>query len=222
MNLSDNDRRVYAYVRERARTGERATISEAAQATGIPRSSVARVAAHFGYDGWTDFTSQLVRYHWASEPRGTLAQSVSMVNTMLRRHADDFVLVDAVGDAEICIDYMLLRLGELGFRAMPYGNGVVNTIAATGEQGMLLVLNESGMALLPSCLHAVDNGFEVIAITASHDTPVSKVANLNVVIKNNKSSVADYRPNYFTAGALSFLEHVMASYMKTPPDKKRA
>lgn len=214
MNLSENDRRVYAFVRDWARTGRRATVSEAAQATGIPRSSVARVAAHFGYDGWADFTSQLVRYHWVTEPTGTIAQSVSMVDTVLRRHASGFVLVDAIGDAEICVDYMLLRLGELGFRAMPYGKGVVDSIAMSNEQGMLLVLNESGMALLPSCLYAVEHGFEVIAITASHDTPVSKVANLNVVIKNNKSNVSDYRPNYFTAGALSFLERVMASYAR--------
>lgn len=213
MSLSDTDRRIYAYVRDRAKRGERATVSETARETGVPRSSVARVASHFGYDGWTDFTSQLVRYHRSEEPQGSIARSVSMANTMLRRHARSFILVDAVGDAEICVDYMLLRLGELGFLAMPYGQGVVDSICSSGEHGLLLVLNESGMTLLPACLYAVEHGFEVVAITASHDTPISKVAHLNVVIKNNKSSIDDYRPNYFTAGALSFLERVMASYL---------
>ena len=57
-----------------------------------------------------------------------------------------------------------------------------------------------------------ERGFEVIAITASHDTPISKLADVNVVIKNNKSNVAAYEPNYFTAGALSYLERVMAAF----------
>ena len=34
------------------------------------------------------------------------------------------------------------------------------------------------------------------------------------MIKNNKSSNADYKPNYFTAGVLAYLERVLAEYAR--------
>lgn len=35
--------------------------------------------------------------------------------------------------------------------------------------------------------------------------------------KNNKSAMDYYEPNYFTAGALSYLERVMAAYKRIEP-----
>lgn len=214
MGLTENDRAVYTYVRDRAREGVRATVDATARATGVPRSSVAHVAKRLGYQGWADFTTRMVRYYARDDRDDAVERSVSLVETVLRRNRDEIVLVDAVGDAEICMMYVVLRLGELGLHAMPYGRGVADAMASP-RGGVLIVLNESGMALLPSCLHAAELGFEIVAITASHDTPISKLANVNVVIKNNKSNMDDYEPNYFTAGALAYLERVMAAYKRT-------
>lgn len=214
MTLTRGDKLVYTYVKSRATMGERATIDEVARATGVARSSVARVAKRFGYAGWTDFTTQLVRYHRPVYHDSAVDDSATTVARALARHRDQPILVDAVGDAEICVDYLLLRLGEMGLRVMLHGRGVVDALAASECRGLLLLLNESGMALLPSCLHAVEHGFDVVAITASHDTPISKLADINVVIKNNKSTAQEYEPNYFTAGALAYLEHVMAAYAR--------
>lgn len=216
MGITENDRLVHAYVRELARSGERATVDAASRATGVPRSSVAHVAKHMGYEGWADFTTSMVRYYSPKGRDDAIERSVSLVETVLRRNRDEAILVDAVGDAEICLMYVTLRLGELGLHAMPYGRGVADAMASP-RGGALIVLNESGMALLPSCLHAVECGFEVVAITASHDTPISKLADVNVVIKNNKSAMDYYEPNYFTAGALAYLERVMAAYKRIEP-----
>ena len=208
--MKANESRVYEYVRSRARLGKRPTVRETAEATGVARSTVARAAVSLGYASWSDFTEQLRHYHGSGESVGALAESVEMVVSVLKRHAGETVLIDSVGDVEICLEYMLIRLGELGISAMPYGRGVAD---AMGD-GVLLVLNESGMALFPSCVHAAELGYEIIAITASHDTPISKLAGVNVVIKNNKSSNADYKPNYFTAGVLAYLERVLAEYAR--------
>lgn len=209
--MKERESRVYEYVREQARQGRRPTVREVADATGIARSTVARVAVGLGYESWNDFTQRLWRYLGTGEAQGALSESIELVVSVLRRHAGETVLVDSVGDVEICLEYMLLRLGELGISAMPFGFGVAD--AADG--GVLLALNESGMALLPSCIHAAECGFEIVAITASHDTPISKLAGVNVVIKNNKSTALDYQPNYFTAGALAYLERVLSVYERT-------
>ncbi len=212
MGLTDSEKYVYAYVRSQAKAGKRPTIDEVAQQTGVPRSSVARVAKRLGYKGWKDFTLQLERYFRPEEHDDAVTDSTNLVADVLVRYRDQPILIDAIGDVEICVDYLLLRLGELGLRAMVYGRGVAESLASSNERAVLLLLNESGMALMPACLFAAERGFEVIAITASHDTPISKLADVNVVIKNNKSNVAAYEPNYFTAGTLSYLERVMAAF----------
>lgn len=263
--LSEVERRVYAEVRAAARRGERATIAAVAGRTGIPRSSVARVAVTLGYRGWVDMTSQLVRYHTSLERHDAVAESVDVVAAVLQRARRRTILLDAIGDSEICLDYLLFRLCELGYCAMPYSPGVVEaTVGGSGRgedasgtaddagreapgkagcgEGMrevadgagrvaaaremtagaapsgcaqlrsvLLVINESGMSMVPACVKAAAAGMEIVAITASHDTPVSKLAQVNVVIKNNKSTPDAYEPNYFTAGVLVFMERVLAA-----------
>lgn len=241
--LSEVERRVYAEVRAAARRGERATIAAVAGRTGIPRSSVARVAVTLGYRGWVDMTSQLVRYHASLERHDAVAESVDVVAAVLQRARRRTILLDAIGDSEICLDYLLFRLCELGYCAMPYSPGVVEVtaggaervaareVAAGAGQGadaremavgaassggaqprsVLLVINESGMSMVPACVKAAAAGMEIVAITASHDTPVSKLAQVNVVIKNNKSTPDAYEPNYFTAGVLVFMERVLAA-----------
>ena len=272
--LSEVERRVYAEVRAAARRGERATIAAVAGRTGIPRSSVARVAVTLGYRGWVDMTSQLVRYHASLERHDAVAESVDVVAAVLQRARRRTILLDAIGDSEICLDYLLFRLCELGYCAMPYSPGVVEATAggaeraremadaagreASGRAGcgegarevaggaghvaarevaagagqgadaremavgaapsggaqprsVLLVINESGMSMVPACVKAAAAGMEIVAITASHDTPVSKLAQVNVVIKNNKSTPDAYEPNYFTAGVLVFMERVLAA-----------
>ena len=47
--LQDNERIVYAAVRDFAKRGERPTIAAVARMTGVPRSSVAHVADTLGY-----------------------------------------------------------------------------------------------------------------------------------------------------------------------------
>lgn len=262
--LSEVERRVYAEVRAAARRGERATIAAVAGRTGIPRSSVARAAVTLGYRGWVDMTSQLVRYHASLERHDAVAESVDVVAAVLQRARRRTILLDAIGDSEICLDYLLFRLCELGYCAMPYSPGVVEATAggagrgkdasgaadaagreASGKAGcgecarevvggaghvvarevaagaapsggaqsrsVLLVINESGMSMVPACVKAAAAGMEIVAITASHDTPVSKLAQVNVVIKNNKSTPDAYEPNYFTAGVLVFMERVLAA-----------
>lgn len=209
MVLTPNERSVYGYVREQARQGVRPTIDQVAEATGVPRSSVGRVAGALGYQGWPDFTAQLQEYFQRNQgdDSGVVEDSVRVICDTLRKHRGQPVMVGSVGDAGVLGSYLIMRLCELGLWAMPYSVLALERCQASG--GVLLVLNESGMVLLPACVAAHERDFEVIAITASHDTPVSKVADVNIVIKNQKSTMHSYRPNYFTAGSLSLFERAL-------------
>ncbi len=211
MAISETQRRVHDYVRICAQQGTKPTISQAAKDTGIPRSTVARVASSLGYDGWLDFTEQMAHYYASGidEERGVVNDSAQIIADALLERRGFPVLVDGVGDAEICVSYLTLRLSELGMMAMPFSDGFFDARPAR-MQGVLIVFNESGMTLLPACVTANEHGFEVIAVTASHDTPVSKVAEVNIVIKNRKSVPQSYEPNYFAAGSIALFERVLA------------
>lgn len=214
--MSERNRQkvVYKLVREAAMRQERPTVDDVAAATGIPRSSVAYVAKSMGYKGWADFTGKMLRYFAQESTETELSKSVDLLVEQLLRAQSKLVLVAAVGDAEICIDYILHHMSESGIWAVPYSEGVLEHDAGRHNIAALIVINESGMALLPACLEAYAARCQVISITASHDTPVSKVSSLNVIIKNNKSDIRNYKPNYFTAGVLVFLEKVIAELEK--------
>lgn len=212
MTSDEKQTAVYKVVREAAMKHRRVTVSEVAERTGIARSTVANVAKALGYEGWSDFVTKLVHYFAGDRAEsGALGECVSVTTSILRRNKGRLVLVDAVGDAAICVDYLLARFSECGYWAVPFYPGIVQHDRGEHDIAALIVLNESGMALLPSCIEALEAGCPVISITASHDTPISKLSSVNVVIKNNKSNTRDYKPNYFTAGALVFLEKVMSA-----------
>lgn len=209
MGSRDIDAAVHEAVRAAARRGHRATVSEVASQVGAARSSVYRVAQKLGYKSWIEFTSSLVRYHAGEQGGDPVATSVKAVADALLRNRHLPILVDAVGDAEVCSMYLLLRLGECDFFPMPFTKHIAQARGGTAGSGVVIVINESGMSLLRTCLAAREQGFEVVSITSSHDTPVSKMSSINVVIKNNKSHIDSYEPNHFAAGALAFLERVL-------------
>lgn len=203
------DEAILQAVRAAAGEHRRATVSEVAQQTGAARSTIHRAARKLGYKSWLDFTSSVVRSLEDLDGQDAVTTTVAAMAEALYRYRNLPILIEAVGDAEICAMFLVHRLAERGFTTLPYSEGVLALGGGVEGAGLLLAINESGMSLLPTCLTAASQGFEVVSITASHDTPVSKVSSMNVVIKNNKSTIAAYEPNYFAAGTLAFLAHVL-------------
>lgn len=209
--MPTNEHRVYAYVRAAVKDHHKPTIDEVAQALAMPRSTVSWCARKLGFSDWHHFIRALLRYFSTPQGASQLDHDVNMVAQALLDQGQSLVLIDAVGDSEIGVEYVLNRFAEAGVHAEPYSLAAVQLAQRTQQCGVLIAINESGMTLLSSCLEALDAGLSVIAITASHDTPISKLASINVVIKNNKSDIEHYKPNYFTPAVLIFLEKVRAN-----------
>lgn len=218
MTGSELDAQVFAIVQEAAKQGRRVTISDVQTQTGAARSSIFRVAAHYGYRNWLDFTSSLERYYSRALQKDMVVQGIEAVTSAILRNRKLPILVDSVGDAAICATYLQYRLSEQGYMSLSYAEGVARSWGTAMGGGLVFVINESGTSLLPTCLTAVQHGFETVSITSSHDTPVSKVCDVNVVIKSSKSPLSSYKPNYFTAGTLSFIERVLQRLTMDAPD----
>ncbi len=206
------DREVYAAVRDALSAGERPTVSQVAENLGVSRSAVWRAAKRYGYAGWADMLDQLGRYLDGGSAASSAARrsdGISLMVDALTRHRDDPVLVHGVGDAEICRQLLIYRLGELGFTAMPYSPAIARACADRGARGLALVFNESGVALWQDCVDCGRQGIEVLAVTASDSSPVARAANVSIAIRSNKSSPAAYEPNYFAAGCLALVERAL-------------
>lgn len=206
---SSLDAKVYAIVRDAAMRGEHLSVSDVQNMTGLARSTVYRVAKRYGYEGWLDFTSSLERYFSKTNQEDAVMQGVTAIADAIIRNRELPILVDAVGDAEMCAAYLQYRLAEQGYMSFFYTLSIAQAWYREGGSGLVVVINESGMSLLPTCLGAAEYDFSTVAITASHDTPVSKVCDVNVVIKNNKSPLDAYEPNLFAAGTLALIERVL-------------
>lgn len=206
---SNLDAKVYAIVRDAAMRGEHLSVSDVQNMTGLARSTIYRVAKRYGYEGWLDFTSSLERYFSKTNQDDAVMQGVTAIADAIIRNRERPILVDAVGDAEMCAAYLQYRLAEQGYTSFFYTLSIAQAWHREGGSGLVIVINESGMSLLPTCLGAAEYDFATVAITASHDTPVSKVCDVNVVIKNNKSSLDAYEPNLFAAGTLALIERVL-------------
>ena len=237
----DIDRSVYRAVRDALRRGERPVLATVARELEISQSAVFRAAKRYGYRGWSDMVTQLGHYLKSQRSRSRAADpeapdaGVELVAQALAAHRGGRVLVAAVGDAQICRQLLIYRLGELGFAAMPFTSAIAQASEHMlrersrgsrvqgaqggapgidfGGVGLALIVNESGMALLPECRECARRGFDVVAITANADSPVAKAASVGIVIKSNKSPLNAYEPNLFAAGALALMERAFARFL---------
>ena len=120
------------------------------------------------------------------------------------------MFVVSYGDAEICEQHALMRLTALGYLALPFSPGAAHARNVSGDPGLALVFNESGIAMWDCCRPCAQEGFEVAAITANADSPVARSANVSITIKDRKSPLTAYEPNHFADGAIAFMSRAIA------------
>ena len=216
---SDTANRVYRLVRDHLKAGERPTISVVAQELGISTSTAHRAAKRYGYAGWSDMVGRLEQYyrrHRVKDQPDETPNGIDLLAEALVRHRGGRVLVQGTGDVEICQKLLIYHLGALEFASMPFTSQIARGCqeqAGSGDSGLALFFNESGLVLWQAVLECNRCGFETVAITASTHTPVARAANLAIAVKSNKSMRGSYEPNLFAAGSLALMERAIARYI---------
>lgn len=219
-SIKDTDRAIYQAVRARLRAGERPTIGHIAEELDVSTSAVYRAAQHYGYASWSDMIGQLSQYLKSTrrviERPDEDASGIDLLARALVRHRSGNVLVQGPGDAEICRDLLVYRLGALEFSVMPFTPQIARAClerSTDGNAGLALIFNESGLSCWQDAIECVQCGFETVAITADANTPVARASNLAIAIKSNKSALSSYEPNYFAAGSLALVERAIERFI---------
>ncbi len=202
---------LYRVLRERLKAGDTVTPQSLANETGVSRATVYRFAKSLGYRDWSDCIAQLSSFYSKEAKKRAEQETVDYerLARLIVDNRDKIAVVQAIGDAEICREYLISRLAGIGIIATSYTPAIVELLEQRGEGGLAFIINESGIALQEICGNLIKHGFKLITICANPHSPVARLATYAVTIENNKSTLDAYRPNYFTAGALMVLEHAI-------------
>lgn len=202
------DQHIYGIIRRNLKEGRPVTVLGVAADAEVSRSTIYRFARHLGYATWQECITHLTEFH---APRtdnieidyGVLAEAIQELR-------GGIVLVDAVGDAEICREHLIERLGRLGIITLPYAPATCEQLSSHGVPGLAFVINESGFVLSGTCRVCRRCGYKIVAITANETSLVAQTSDLCICIGNKKSSLQNYEPNLFAASALIVLERMAA------------
>ena len=219
--LTATDDRILDEVRLVVTNNEKLTCAQLAQRLNIAPSTVIKVARKMGFSGWNDMFYSLSQQYSEELPLsidnmvffgdGRLFEKIRQLTEILLAHKDKNIMVASVGDSEFIADYLLDMLWERGFRPFRLSTPLRHE-AEEGrvEPGICLYVNESGIALYEAAQKMADTGWKIAAITSSNDTPLAGISSVSVEIRNRKSAVDSYLPNFFAARVLIFLELLFA------------
>lgn len=205
--LTPKEQRALRALKTAVRRGDDVNAEAIAAAASVSRSLVYGLSARMGYPSWRDLVTQL-RYESSTVGQTHVTRGrTKKICDEIARHADGAILVRAIGDASICEPYLIRRLGAKGYRAVAYDAATMRAFSEDGG-GLVILINESGLALFQECAEAMREGYETVVITSMLESPVALMANVAIALENNKSTLAEYEPNYFTAAVLTMIELV--------------
>jgi len=219
--LTANDQRIIEEIRGVVERGEKPTCAQIAQRLQIAPSSVIKLAKKLGFTGWNDMFYSLNQQYSEEIPlsidsmdffgEGRVFEKIHHLLELLYQNGQRQILVSCVGDSEFLTDYLLDMLSQRNFRACRFSNPILRQIQEGRLlPGLCLFVNESGIALYEVGEKLMELGCTVVAVTSSSETPLASIASETVEIRNRKSSVDVYMPNFFAARTLIFLELLFA------------
>ena len=194
--------------------GHHASISEVAHAAGCAISSVHYLAKKLGYNGWSQMSHEL-RHGQTHITRFEHEADIQLIEIckLLQAYKDKPLLIDAIGDGEVASSYLFYKLTCRGFIPVPFLMSALQSYCTNKRQGIVFVINESGIVLADDCKMAKKAGFSLISFTRALTSPVALASDFPIDIKDNKSSYrTDYEPNFFAAKVIAFIEILFAQY----------
>lgn len=232
MNFTEIEQKIYKEITKSIQQHQKKTVAQIASAAHAAPSHVIKVAKKLGYSGLNDmwyrltsidtdsFTVSLDDFHLMENQQ--LDVHVQILCDMLINYKDTTIIINTIGDSDYVGTYLLEKLWQRGFHAMPYHKDLMELEADSGKPGMLIAINESGVVLLEQCLQARRQEYNIVSITSNRHSPLASNSHLTIELRNKKSQVYCYSPNFFTAYVIMLIELLFARYDELKKENKRA
>lgn len=222
IKLTKTEMAIYEQVVEAAKQKEKCTVQQLAQKVGVAPSTVAKLARKIGYSGWNEMFYALHDRYAAAAPIAyddfhfpTLENRRAEIDSLcelLYQCRNGWLLVYGLGDVEYVTHSLLGKLWKHGFRASIYSENQLELVSACGAESAAILINESGVILLGACMQARQNGLHTVSISSSCHTPLAVNSEITVELKNERSALKEYVPNFFAARVLMFVELLFVAY----------
>lgn len=222
IKLTSSEKRIYEIMTDAISQKNKITVSELAKRSGVASSSVVKLAHKLGYPGWNEMFYTCCNNH--ADIISLSFQDFDFLNDeemngyikiiceLLKQNKEAKIAVCAIGDCEISSNYFQEKLWSRGFTVIPFEYIYQYNEDNSSLSGIVFLINESGIVLLEGCMIAKNKNFTVVSITSNCISPLATHSHLTIELKNQKSSIKEYSPNFFTARVLMFIELIFAIY----------
>lgn len=214
--LTKSEQAIYDELMDAIKQKEKRKVSQIAEKVKVADSSVIKLTKRLGYSGWNEMyyaltcanndTMPLSFDHFNFIETIGINEKLDSICEMLLKYKDCGIVLQTVGDVEALEEYLLENFWKRGFTCFSYSQEVIKSLHAKKKEGVTFFICESGIVFLDLSVYAKEHEFHVISITSNEKSPLSSNSDISINLKNNKSKLSNYEPNYFTARVLIFLE----------------
>lgn len=219
--FSQIESKIYEEIVKDIKQQKKETVAQIAQKVNVAPSYVIKVAKKLGYSGLNEMWYSLLGIHsraidvsvndFKMTENEQLDFQMDALCTMLSEHCEKRIIVNSIGDSDYVGIYLLEKLWNRGFHAVPYKSQLLEP-GKDIAPGILIAINESGVVLLEQCLNASKHNYSIVSITSNRNSPLANHSHMTIELKNKKSDFFEYAPNFFPAYVLIFFEMLFAKY----------
>ncbi len=216
IQLTETENLIYQELMESIRKKDKQKVSLIAKKVGVANSSISKVAKKLGYSGWNEMYYSLVNNHTDLIPLSfndfkfidisIMHEQLNLLCDLIIQNKQNGIVIQTIGDVQHLDEYLLENFWKRGFTAYKYRNELVKNLKEHERSGVSFFISESGIVFTDNCIYARENDFSVVSISANQNSPQAANAHISIEIKNNKSNLLQYEPNFFTTKVLIFLE----------------
>lgn len=222
MNFTDLENTILNRINYYIGKNKRVNIETIAKDCFVSKGTIVKLAKKLGFSGY----SEMYYVTLASSKKPFSAdysdvkqifqndRSQNYVNTLcdlLWNYRNSKIYIDSLGICDTARDYYLQKLLIFGFNA---SSSYHSQAFHVKNPGLYMFMSYSGnnSTVIDKIKIAIDNDFNVIALTANQNSLLGELANSTIVVSGNRSSIEDYKPNLFTANLIILFEFVLSRY----------
>jgi DNA-binding MurR/RpiR family transcriptional regulator len=220
--LTDLEKTVVNKIHSHILEGEKVSIDVIAKESFVSKGTIVKLAKKLGYSGYSEMyyilmasnrKQKTVDFSYMNqqvENEATRA-NIDLLVELLHEYRGAKIHFDSIGLCDAAKDYYLQTLLMFGFDAV---SSYHFAAFHKDSPGLFCFMSFSGsrFEILDRVHAAKDNGFKVLALTATKDSPLGAAADYTIEVAGERSRDKIYKPNFFTANLIVLLEMALSEY----------
>lgn len=190
----------------------------------VSKGAVIKLSKKLGFSGYSEMyyvtlasrkKSSLVNFSGSMNEfkNNQFKMYIDMITEVLWHYRDSKIYIDSLGTCDAARDYYLQKLLVFGFNASTCYHYEAFHVDKPGVY-IFISFSGSNSIIIDKVKVAIENGFNVIALTSNPNSPLAKLANYTIIVDGIKTEKENYEPNLFTANLIILFELVLSNYSK--------